>query len=752
MTLEVVQLVAKEQLQIGDVCSMLLARGLPSWMVEHLKVGLERSEAAGLNEKVLSSSSLSLTAEDLSLMGIAHPLHQRRLLRELECILSGHCITQQDVSQQAPAMGPGAGVKKRGAPKKHGRLPHVDNFRWPDQYKPKQGASPSPAPVSPRPESGEAITVLLPSSPKPTTLFMNHARRRWLKAAGVHLDAEDEGKPVEDLGLSEEVEAVLMEVGSLIHKKDINLQQREHFIPEITRKALPSEDMTELEEQEENPDMDETELGLPWEDFLQTRLHPWGPLVQVHEVLVVAKNGSLSALRAVIDKILFHGEDLTRSLSKAPLPREFVNAFPNAPKDTEAPKFIWSWVQWRLDLLETAKEQLNQLLTRADEFTLMILGEEKKHGKTHTSRGNSALKSPKRNARFDSPSPSPATSPSTEIMQKIKIQASSSQLGNLEATAPKKKKTVVLMPEEEEQVKEQVASVAPEQSVEKPKSVEKEQSGANKSIQAMRNRIMTSVPKARGIRLLEAAKAAGSTSGIELEGSKMTPLERFRRAGQQVQRHVRSRRTNGVVMNLALLRVISTQTKVKQLRSEMRDVLQQLERWPGVKSESREACEERFVRLKQVSQQLFDRFLELREPVHQELRDATTGDQGLVDTYELETAILDSQRELASQMLLGVKAIQAADAQGISLASKGMSMPPNPWEGETLHQSVPPWEVVFMRALKRLEPLKKQQLTKRRMGQASSLTANQIRLQLAASNSLSRMIDFDDDDDEEQEQ
>jgi len=719
MTAEALPLGAENKgLRVRDVCSMLLARGLPSWMVEYLKLGLQsRSKAEGSKPaEVFSSSSavsLSLTAEDLTLMGIAHPLHQRRLLRELECILTsqGKIRLEESKPPAEPKPEEPIPVEREAENRaKNGRLPSLDNFRWPDG-----GASTS------RQKSGDQKAGAEGRGSKtdrPPTLFINHARRRWLTAVGVALDAKDEGKPVADLGLSEDHVAILSKVGSLIKPQDVFRPHREDFIPRLARKPLPSEDMTaEASKGETDADDEEdTDFGLPWEDFLQSRLHSWGPLAIVHEVLTIAKGDSLTALRDVLAEFRSHGEDLPRCLAKAALPREFDMAFPNAPPGTIAPKFIWAWVEWRLDQLETAQEKLNCLFERADQLTLVNLTTPRSARHGHGKPLTSALSSP-------------------------------SKPGKKKSKLARTRFVSQPIEDEKEVEEEQVMTPISQEGSSKP-----EHKGAKKTLQSLRAKILSEPEagyQAAGHRFAAATEAACADAGITL-GIENAALSRFRRAGREVLQHVKNKRMNSVLTNMALLKVVVTQTKVKQLRTEMGEALQQLECWPGVDSSSRKACDWRLTKLKAVSQQLFDRFLELREPTHQALRQAAAGDQVMPDAFELEQAVLDSQRELASRLLLGEEAIQAADRQGLSLRAMDMMEPPNPWEGETLQQLSPPWEATFMRALRRLAPLKKSFKNRRRVAQVDSLSPNEVRHLLASSTTLARMLEVQEHDSDQE--
>eukprot|EP00931_Biecheleriopsis_adriatica_P009265 TRINITY_DN110346_c0_g1_i1.p1 TRINITY_DN110346_c0_g1~~TRINITY_DN110346_c0_g1_i1.p1 ORF type:complete len:838 (+),score=173.24 TRINITY_DN110346_c0_g1_i1:175-2688(+) len=97
---------------IDEICSLLVSRGLPTWLLQYLQAGLEArqlpaaSEALDMatgTERKVSDLFLGLTCADLATMGIAHPLHRRRLLREVDCLFSGQQSPPAAELEQSPA-------------------------------------------------------------------------------------------------------------------------------------------------------------------------------------------------------------------------------------------------------------------------------------------------------------------------------------------------------------------------------------------------------------------------------------------------------------------------------------------------------------------------------------------------------------------------------------------------------------------------------------------------------------------------
>ena len=107
------------------------------------------------------------------------------------------------------------------------------------------------------------------------------------------------------------------------------------------------------------PDDEEETLWEPvdWEDWLQSRLHDWGPLYLVDEVLKTAAVGNLTELKVLLQRVKAHGSGFIESLETTPLPQHLLTA--------EAPKTIGAWIHWRLRALETADRRLGKMLDKA---------------------------------------------------------------------------------------------------------------------------------------------------------------------------------------------------------------------------------------------------------------------------------------------------------------------------------------------------------------------------------------------------
>jgi len=378
--------------------------------------------------------------------------------------------------------------------------------------------------------------------------------------------------------------------------------------------------------------------SMEWQEWLSSRLHSWGMLSLVDEVLKAATLGDLMQTRELVVQVQSHGASFCESLEKTPLPSHLLTAFPDAPECDPPPNTIWHWVIWRLDALERADLRLHQLLEKCG-----ILADQV--------QGYSV-------SREVSIRPAVSTRKKTTNMKKLLLGVSSTS----------------------------AASDQPSRS-------------------------------ASSATFLETA-----TSAVRMKNEpKLTALERFQKVAQQIVSHIRSKRQEGLVGSTKLLTCVAMQSKVTNSRHDLEKMMEALDTWPRLISEERESCDAMVSRLHQASHALFHRFVELRQHMEVELREITVGDQGSVETCRLETKIIDVQRELASSLLLGQHALQLAEDAGVGLKANGIPEPPNPWEGLVVPE--PPWEASFLRAVRKLEPLRRN-LQFRRQGTAATASSS----------------------------
>ena len=284
-------------LKVDELCDFLTMRGLPVWIVTLLHEGLEASVDPD-----------ALTEEQIKLTGIAHPLHQRRILREVQCMQLGGTlgrsswVLRRRLQEHVvpPEVPEGPGMPKPLVPRPPRRLVYERDMRWPYLD----------------------IGCLKPlQRPTKTGPYQHGARRA---------------------ALAEEVEI------------NENL-----FEATLSKESLPKSAVASVHipyEEEET-----IWEGADWEDWLQSRLHDWGPLYLVDEVLKTAALGNLTELKLLLQRVKSHGSDFLESLDTTPLPTHLLTIFP----DVEVPKTIGAWIQWRLKALETADRSLGKMLDKA---------------------------------------------------------------------------------------------------------------------------------------------------------------------------------------------------------------------------------------------------------------------------------------------------------------------------------------------------------------------------------------------------
>lgn len=559
-------------LKVDELCSFLATRNLPDWMVAQLRTNLKEKASPDV-------TSASLTTETLAEMGIAHPLHQRRILREMQCFMKS--TEAESPIPTAPGPRPKAKIKPR-------QMVYERDTRWP--------------------YLDIACVKLLKDEPKIATPYGHWQRRMALEA---------KTKVGKDSCLR------------MRSKESATCGKTKSDLEEISDDGTPTATKDVADNDELASDLSEGP-SMDWQDWLSSRLHSWGMLSLVDEVLKVAVLGNLTELRELVLQVQAHGTGFAESLEKTPLPAHVPRVLPDAPEEDIPPCTIWKWVMWRLDSLERADTRLQKLLDKCEDLADQVMGY-------------------------------------STVTREISVKPAS-----------KKKETVNM------------------------------------------KKLMMGVSVVSAVSATSAASDAPprSASSVVLESSaSATPTRKNEKPSE------------GLVASTKLLTCVAMQSKVTNLRHDLENMMKDVDKWPHLISENRRSCESMVTRLHHASQSLFSRFVDLRQHVEVELREATIGDQGTVVTCRLESKIVDVQREMASSLLLGTHALQLAENAGVGLQANGIPQPPNPWEGLILPE--PPWEASFLRALRKLEPLRRN-LQFRRQGTTATMTSRPARLKAAS--------------------
>jgi len=616
---------------VEEVCDFLSLRALPGWIIQQIRIGSEEECAPAQ-----PSGEKLFTDHGLAKLGIAHPLHRRRILRELECLnqikhpesvaaksgCTSRPTTPSECSQALRDLRDLQQLCLKRPRRSARRRSFEQDMRWPflliecfPQNTQNTGskAATEPSDYASRGEN-------------------SHARRRQMKASTL-FGASD----------STDTQAEAPVTAQSTQRSSAAGDQQK---AELYGHLDGAEHVPEIEEPEEEEEEDDV---MGWDAWLQSRLHSWGMLSLVDDVLQAACTGNLSVCTDMMDKVAMHGSEFQQSLAKTPLP-SYIHTALVLPPHVVSPANIWDWLLWRLDLLEEAEYRITTLLGKASNLLDSIMGA--------SGRGPIRTDSVKQSA--------------TDRRRTVNVKKLMQVQGMLTLQAP-------------------------------------ETPARSNSNQPSRNNSVGSQPPGRS------SSVNSNTDGAsEKSGPKMSGFQRFKKIASLVLSHVRAKKQDGMVLNTKLLTCISMQTKVTQTQDELAALLKEVDEWPPLISQSRGACEEMRGRLREASQTLFERFVDLRQHIEVELREVTLGDQGIVDCPQLEGKIIDTQRELSSSLLLGDFALQRADQLGVSLRAQGIEPPPNPWEG-CVQLVEPPWEGSFLRALRKLEPLKRN-LNVRRQG------------------------------------
>ena len=575
------------------------------------------------------------SSDGLAQLGIAHPLHRRRILRELECF-------QYLKDPDSLAL------------KSRGRNFHVTS---------SSRSSGGPRDL----RDLQDLCLQRPSRPTRRRSFVQDPRWPFLLIECLPPDSAKPGLKTAAGGFVEQVSATPSHAKrrqlklSTLRGASVSTEPKQDAGPEPSLSSdgslAPPTGAPDTPEPDEDVEPAEADESDDWEEWLQSRLHSWGMLSLVDDVLHAACSGNLSACTEMMAKVSVHGKEFEQSLAKTPLP-SYIHSTITLPQNVTAPSNIWDWLLWRMELLEDAEYRVTTLLGKASNLVDSVVG--------------ASIRAP-------------ARSESTK-----------------HANSSDRRKTL--------NVKKLMQSMHGTQTLAAP-SLDPARSGSIGSQPPRTNSIGSQAP---------GRSSSGNSQNNDLSNPERSAgqsgLQRFKKIASLVLSHVRAKKQDGMVLNTKLLTCISMQTKVTQTQNELAALAREVDEWPPLISQSRSSCEDMRARLREASQTLFERFVDLRQHVEVELRELTIGDQGIVDCPHLEGKIIDVQRELSSSLLLGDFALQRAEQLGVSLQCQGIAAPPNPWEG-CVQLVEPPWEASFLRALRKLEPLRRN-LSMRRQGTA----------------------------------
>jgi len=123
----------------------------------------------------------------------------------------------------------------------------------------------------------------------------------------------------------------------------------------------------------------------------------------------------------------------------------------------------------------------------------------------------------------------------------------------------------------------------------------------------------------------------------------------------------------------------------------------------GLQSHGISRAEKVLLNLQTCREAILQSFVQWRQPVERELRDAVSGDGGFyaVSTTRLEYAIGATIKEMGCASLIGCAGISMAEAAGFDVTYTGQKHDADPWA--CCVQAPRPWEASFTAALEMLE-------------------------------------------------
>eukprot|EP00445_Apocalathium_hangoei_P066524 CAMPEP_0204110874 /NCGR_PEP_ID=MMETSP0361-20130328/2141_1 /ASSEMBLY_ACC=CAM_ASM_000343 /TAXON_ID=268821 /ORGANISM="Scrippsiella Hangoei, Strain SHTV-5" /LENGTH=914 /DNA_ID=CAMNT_0051060855 /DNA_START=28 /DNA_END=2773 /DNA_ORIENTATION=+ len=311
-----------------DIIGFLSDRGLPEWLLASLQAGSRK----GFNLN-------SLRDTDLAQMGIRNPLHQRRVLREIQEFIGESLVRLLEA-------GPSGGCDtldlgtSGGHPDLHvlcsteqqrpERLDPLEDMRWPYLQAPSSSSSAQPCRVTIGSASDEELQAAADATAKAEALDpAAHTSRH---------------------------------IGSLTAKVE-----REPFIPQSNRASradvLRRIDKSAKRRAQLHPDDGIEDACLDRAQWVDSRMHPSGVLSILDVLHKAAVIGDLEALAQAVVEVEAQGGDLVKSLETMPCmsstssghhkDRIRTATFPDGPND-----FFWGCVLKRLTELRDAEAQL----------------------------------------------------------------------------------------------------------------------------------------------------------------------------------------------------------------------------------------------------------------------------------------------------------------------------------------------------------------------------------------------------------
>mmetsp|Transcript_88617 Transcript_88617/g.255560 ORF Transcript_88617/g.255560 Transcript_88617/m.255560 type:complete len:802 (-) Transcript_88617:437-2842(-) len=346
-----------------EILRELAARGLPEWLLVCLRKGLSHSCAVD-----------ALTDASLERAGIRHPLHRRRILRELAVLRPASALVStpsppapEEVSelsiQRVPI--PPAYPPQR-PPRRHRVLIPLDEFRWPYLDPPPGGSLPCAPKQRRRSKRKTRLSWLhAPVTARVDTRLRTVKRKPFIPKATDALDVRWSCSGVD----SEEASASDVSPGAIQCYAETGDSAR----------RIPGQG--DIQWSRTLTPVVQEEFFLDWDSWMETRLHPMKIVDDLVVNAVAGKVQELQQSKLVAER---QGEDFVRSLQRTPCPKQGIELWQlmrgeigsddadGGDRECSRPRWLWEWVAGRLDDLLAADAQLAPLVETAEEVLLEV--------------------------------------------------------------------------------------------------------------------------------------------------------------------------------------------------------------------------------------------------------------------------------------------------------------------------------------------------------------------------------------------
>mmetsp|Transcript_57618 Transcript_57618/g.166816 ORF Transcript_57618/g.166816 Transcript_57618/m.166816 type:complete len:822 (-) Transcript_57618:234-2699(-) len=643
----------------GAALQALSARGLPEWLLACLSAGLPAECALE-----------AVTDAELELAGIHHPLHRRRLLRELGALRStctGHGQEQPEHRLQQPgvesldyqarqdeAVEKASEHSEEAQEFKHREAAEEEGEREEDT----EDAECEPVQLrQPLQHQQHPLCDILPP-PRPALCDAERRHTRGDRAScrmrprpWRHGWKHGEVSARVDTGRREVKRRLFipLDAGAQLHFLASEDEGVQHSKSSEQRLAPVAEE----EADSAAPIFDvPDQTFLDWDAWMETRLHP---LKAIDGVVNAAFAGSMEDLQEYKALVEEQGEEFVLSLEKTPCPRgakelwRLAHDSDDLDGSTSPPRWLWEWVCGRLTDLHDADRELRPLLKSAEDTLQKVVQAQKEHLKKQTSLLHARSRSP-----------------STQLLVET--------LDNMNPGSPAP---------DFDTMYDAVCSPSSNQSL---------KAGGHGSLASSYPRAPPSGARRMSPNWKLATKRLSVMSAVSVI-SNITPGGST--GSTEVQRHSLAAKLRRLFLGTMQERLVSVATDLEEATARLD------KRLGSYRSEARSSAVDVLAKLQAAEAALFSSFLNAERKTELNLRDATSvhPDTGVVALERLAAAIEEVMWLPGAQSLVGAEALVAAKVEKLGGTAPESQVSKDPWAGRCI-RTFPPWRDSFVSALK----------------------------------------------------